>query len=595
MERDGLWLGHAEGSTDEPFSLDPALFAKHVGIFGSTGSGKTVLGKIMIEEMARHGIPSIVIDPQGDIASMALQNEASSLADHGIDAGVAADFFSRTNVRVFTPSSNKGLQISLNPVLFPPFDMDEIEVVRILDNVSSTLVELLVKLVKYPTSKAMQSKSVIYSILLDSWKRQQVIDDVYRLARVVEVDDSIHASFMNKGDKDKLVLSFNNLLVGSTGLLFTGKTRLNIGDILSQEGGRVPVNIFFLKTLLNENEKHLFISVLLQSLYAWMIQQGSSPTLNCFFYMDEVAPFLPAGMSSPPGKEMLLLLLRQARKYGISCGIATQSPKDIDYHGLDQINTLFFGRIISQQSQKVIRSLLAAKLDDNEADRLLNEIGSLETAHFISIVPDIKGLSPIMNFKARYLFTKHVTLTETDVKNLNQQQDAEDISIVDEVTGLEASLETGDNIQEEVHLESINNERDFETFKDAFCFGELNEKMLIDIVSRTVEYEYHWLFKHGIHVQKSIPLKTPVSRVFPALDHLLRKTGFEMVDITVSENGLPLMVHRHDLGSIITCAMITRNNPGVLGLFCGVEDERRRKEGIIVVDGMLQVLRKIMS
>ncbi len=55
--------------------VDPQVFFRHAGIFGSTGSGKTVLGKIICEEAARHGIPVIAIDPQGDIASLALPGE----------------------------------------------------------------------------------------------------------------------------------------------------------------------------------------------------------------------------------------------------------------------------------------------------------------------------------------------------------------------------------------------------------------------------------------------------------------------------------------------------------------------------------------
>ena len=45
---------------------------KVVTIVGMTGSGKTILGKIIIEEAALQGIPSILIDPKGDLASMKL-------------------------------------------------------------------------------------------------------------------------------------------------------------------------------------------------------------------------------------------------------------------------------------------------------------------------------------------------------------------------------------------------------------------------------------------------------------------------------------------------------------------------------------------
>ena len=44
----------------------PSACRKHVGILGSSGSGKTVMGKVILEECALAGIPSIIIDVQGD-------------------------------------------------------------------------------------------------------------------------------------------------------------------------------------------------------------------------------------------------------------------------------------------------------------------------------------------------------------------------------------------------------------------------------------------------------------------------------------------------------------------------------------------------
>nr|MDO8109634.1 DUF853 family protein [Candidatus Sigynarchaeota archaeon] len=65
--------------TAKDFFIDPSVFFRHAGIFGSTGSGKTVLGKIICEEAVRHRIPVIAIDPQGDIASLILLGNKDEL------------------------------------------------------------------------------------------------------------------------------------------------------------------------------------------------------------------------------------------------------------------------------------------------------------------------------------------------------------------------------------------------------------------------------------------------------------------------------------------------------------------------------------
>ena len=53
----------------------------HVSILGNTGSGKTVMAKIILEECILAGIPAIVIDVQGDLARLAMDPEPSENLD----------------------------------------------------------------------------------------------------------------------------------------------------------------------------------------------------------------------------------------------------------------------------------------------------------------------------------------------------------------------------------------------------------------------------------------------------------------------------------------------------------------------------------
>ena len=52
---------------------------RHVLIAGSTGSGKTVAARYIVEQAAISGVPSIVIDAQGDISSLVLEVSAPNL------------------------------------------------------------------------------------------------------------------------------------------------------------------------------------------------------------------------------------------------------------------------------------------------------------------------------------------------------------------------------------------------------------------------------------------------------------------------------------------------------------------------------------
>ena len=626
MMYEKVWIGYFDVEEPTRFEVEPSIFLKHAGIFGSTGSGKTVLGKILIEEMALQGVPSIVIDPQGDIASMIIPNDDDVLQEKGVDLDRKNAFFNTSEVRVFTPSSNKGIPISLNPVIFPPFNIDQEEVIRILDNVASTLIELLVKLVKYPPAKVVQSKSVIYTILLEKWNQNKNIEDLEHLAKLIQDDEDLYQKFMNKNEKEKLVISLNNLLIGSTGLLFSGKAKLDIGSLLEKHEDRTPVNIFFLKSLLNENEKHLFISILIQTLYSWMIQQGSPSNVNCFFYMDEMAPFMPAGMSAPPGKAMLLLLLRQARKYGVACVLASQSPKDIDYHGLDQINSFFFGRILSEQSQKLLKNLLGSKLDPDKVDDIANKVTLLTTGQFIGFLPDLKDEN-IVHFKTRYLFSKHITLTEADLKKMlhpdmpdeeqaqpaeNQSDDMISIISIEDASSQESQPREQQPRQELSEPNAPGEEstpacsapplgpeipqhappEQEQKPREMFRFKALRDKMMEDIIKRTIEYDYFEKLVNIIKLQKFIDLSKYDNKIYEYVKKFLNKFEFEPEIEEISQNGLPLLIYQKENTNIIIASMIAENKTkiGILGAF---SNEKAKNQLDKLLDGVCEIVKKV--
>ena len=106
-----LILGTGE-SGDIKMSLK--TLQRHFGCFGSSGSGKTVMSKVLVEELARNGIPVIAFDPQGDIASLALLADTDTLAKNGTDQAIRDDFAEKVEVVVWTPASSKGMPICIN-------------------------------------------------------------------------------------------------------------------------------------------------------------------------------------------------------------------------------------------------------------------------------------------------------------------------------------------------------------------------------------------------------------------------------------------------------------------------------------------------
>ena len=115
----GMFLGNRR-DTGEPIDIKSMVLARHAAMLGSTGSGKTVMAKALIEEAALAKIPSLIIDPQGDLARLALGIDPVELEAAGGDVARAKKLMDMCEVRIWTPLRSKGLPLCIDPFRTPP-------------------------------------------------------------------------------------------------------------------------------------------------------------------------------------------------------------------------------------------------------------------------------------------------------------------------------------------------------------------------------------------------------------------------------------------------------------------------------------------
>ncbi|NPA59601.1 MAG: DUF87 domain-containing protein [Epsilonproteobacteria bacterium] len=411
-------------STDVLTLLKNKNFTTHAAIIGMTGSGKTGLGIGLIEEAAIDNIPAIIIDPKGDMGNLLLtdptfspksfepwvKNEAESKNENpkeyaqkistmwkegieswGQDAS-RVQKFAEVEKNIYTPGSLSGL-----PINILSFSKPSQEIMQDSDIYASYIKSTangLLSLIGL-SSKGLDSKEYILlaQILSNAWINEedislsklvsQIIEPPFKHIGVLPLD-----SFYTPEDRFKLATKFNSLLASPDFALWLKGDSLDIQKLLYDENGKAKISIFSIAHL-NDEQRMFFVTLLLNQYISWMRRQSGTNALKALLYMDEIYGFFPPS-KNPPSKEPMLLLLKQARAFGLGVVLSTQNPVDLDYKGLSNIGTWFIGRLqTSQDIQRVI-------------DGLGTKVGSSYTKK------DIKSLLSNLNKRTFFLKSAHL-------------------------------------------------------------------------------------------------------------------------------------------------------------------------------------------
>jgi hypothetical protein len=410
------------------FEIDSQLLTKHAIIIGATGSGKTVLSKVIVEEAALQGIPTFAIDPKGDIGNLAFKsanfdfsrwsareadalkvdrNEyaknlqktyADKMGEFSVDPKSAHDFANVT-VRIFTPKSSAGLSIGISPDLSAPKDFasllesDPSSAADLLDLVSYNLL----RLAGYGESERKEI-TFVSALLEDAWKNGQslTVEDLIRRIENPPIDlvGSLPVSRV-VGDRERRNLTTRiNLLLSDPKLrAWSSAEPFNFSELMQGSA----VNVLDLRNIQSEQEKHLFVELVLQQLFQWLIKQGSAQTLRYLLYFDEIAGYCPP-VREPRSKKLLLLLIKQARAFGLGLVLASQNAIDLDYKVISNANVRFIGRLGAQRD--IQRVSVGLELD-SFAER---EIPLLKAGEFFCNIFDPKFRGVI---KSRWPLTYH--------------------------------------------------------------------------------------------------------------------------------------------------------------------------------------------
>ena len=479
--------------TDRPVLYDVRHLTTHAVILGMTGSGKTGLGVILLEEVLLQGVPVLILDPKGDIANLLLNfpglraddfapwvdlegarrrglgleeyaaEEArrwrEGLAGWGVTGERVARLRQAAQFTLFTPGSEAGEPVDVLHFFDAPhgsaeapeaeapeaggaeaLDWDEHE--ESLRERIGGLVSALLGLVGVEADPLQSPEHILLARIVEHvWRRGERLDlptliqllqhPPFQQVGVFELE-----AFFPEKDRFALARALNNLIAAPGFENWREGTGLDVGPLLYAADGRPRASIFYLAHL-DDAQRAFFITLFLEAVRDWLRAQSGTTDLRALVYFDEVFGYFPPYPRNPPTKRPLLALVKQGRAAGLGVVLATQNPADLDYKGLANAGTWALGALRTERDKvRVLEGLEGAvaqagtTLDRRTLDRAL---GALKPRVFL--LHDIHAGGPVF-FHTRWAMSYlRGPLTRRQVRELARGQ-------WDEETGRQGDRET---------------------------------------------------------------------------------------------------------------------------------------------------------
>jgi hypothetical protein len=408
-----LYIGR-ESETDEPVLLKASTLTTHGVIFGMTGSGKTGLGVNMLEEALLSDIPTLILDPKGDmgnimlnfpdsnpedlapwmdeakakrkgktVADMAAKEAAerrADLAGHGITPERIRTLRDNTEFKIYTPGSSIGVGMNVLGSLKAP-DLEWADNAEIIRDEIEGLVSSILVLAGINSDPVSGPEHILISMIIETWWRQgkdldlatlvgQIPKPPFRKLGVFDLE-----MFFNEKQRMKLAMQLNSLLASPSMASWLEGEPLDIENLIGQSD-KTRCSIIYMAHL-SETERQFVVTLLLSKVVTWMRSRPGTSELAALVYMDEAFGYAPP-TAEPPSKKPILTILKQARAFGVGLVLVTQNPVDIDYKAMSNAGTWIVGRLQTENDKRRILDGISGGMPD-----LDSQISNLEKRQFL--------------------------------------------------------------------------------------------------------------------------------------------------------------------------------------------------------------------
>ncbi len=425
-DRGEFWLGNElDDATGESGSdrlvVGSADLTTHGVIVGMTGSGKTGLGVGIVEEALLSGIPTLVLDPKGDMGNLALvfpdlspPSFAPWVSEAALAEGLSVDECSvrvattwrdglerdgieperlqrlrdAADVTIYTPGSEAGVPLDVVGSLRAPSASWDDEAETLRDEIQGTVTGLL-GLVGIEADPLASREHVLLANLVEhAWREGRDLDlgtligeiahPPLRKLGVFDVDQ-----FFPPKERTELAFRLNALIASPSFAAWSTGVPLDVESLLFASDGKPRCAVVYLAHLSDE-ERQFVVTLVLSKLVTWMRARSGTPDLRVLAYMDEVFGFVPP-TATPPAKKPILTILKQGRAFGVGLVLSTQNPVDLDYKAMSNAGTWLVGRLQTENDKARVLEGLRSASGDTDIAALDKAIGALQKRQFLLV------------------------------------------------------------------------------------------------------------------------------------------------------------------------------------------------------------------
>ena len=316
--------GHIEEQDSIPFVFNhKALFeSPHIGLFGGSGSGKTVAMKVIIEELMKRDIPGLILDPHLEMNFASCKTEIPQKYRH--------DFSSK--YETFCIGKN---QFGIN---FSELTTDELILIMSFSGELSGPMDALLRTLHRKNMTLLELRSLIDSL----------VDLINKMESGIDMDANdvrFQKMYLSK------IPSFNTLIALSWRLNSLEASGIFDGDETALVRAIENRKICVLRGSMEQI--HIVASHIIEKLY--MLRRkfidsresgiDASPFPPFFIGMDEAHIFCPHSTNFSLTRKIMKTIAQEGRKYGVFELLATQRPSLLDETIVAQIANKFIFRL----------------------------------------------------------------------------------------------------------------------------------------------------------------------------------------------------------------------------------------------------------